>query len=135
MGIIARMEFFFNDPNIERLPPEATRLLDLRADLYPDGRRLRVNLELTPFLKRPEIELILTDPSGQICATATIIEPMGWKLDLTLHIRALSKATKGSAVEGLNPELGTYSLTTILTYPDLGEVDRRAIPIEIAPAE
>jgi hypothetical protein len=123
------MEFFLNDPDIERLPPEATRLLDLRADPYPDGRRLRVGLELTPFLKRPEIELTLTDSSGQTCATATIIEPMGWKLDLTLHIRALSEATAGSAVEG------TYELTVLLTYPDLGEVDRRTISIEITPAE
>jgi hypothetical protein len=117
------MEFFLNDPNIERLPPEATRLLDLRADPYPDGRRLRVELELTPFLKRPEIELTLTDPSGQTCASATIIEPMGWKLDLTLHIRALS------VVEG------AYTLTVVLSYPDLGEVDRRTISFEITSAE
>jgi hypothetical protein len=123
------MEFFFNDPNIERLLPEATRLLDLRADPYPDGRRLRVALELTPFLKRPEIELVLTDPSGDVYASATIIEPMGWKLDLTLHIRALSGAIEGSAVEGM------YELTAILTYPDLGEVDRRTVSIEIQPEE
>ncbi len=129
------MEFFLNDPNIERLPPESTRLLDLRADPYPDGRRLRVSLELTPFLQRPEIELSLTTPSGQICASATIIEPMGCKLDLTLHIRALSGATRGSAVEGLNLEPGSFTLTALLTYPDLGEVDRRTISIEIQPAE
>jgi hypothetical protein len=123
------MDSFFLDPDVERLPPEATRLLDLRADPYPDGRRLRVGLELTSFLKRPEIELTLTDSSGQTCATATIIEPMGWKLDLTLHIRALSEA------EVLNVERGTYELTVLLTYPDLGEVDRRTLSIEITPAE
>ena len=57
------MEFFLNDPQVHRLPPNQTRLLDLRAEPYPDGRRMRVALELTPFEQRPYIELTLTDPA------------------------------------------------------------------------
>jgi hypothetical protein len=48
---------------------------------------------------------------------------MGWKLDLTLHLRTLHSA------------LGTYALTALITYPDLGEVDHRTISIEIKPEE
>jgi len=113
------MDAFFLDPEVERLPPESTRLLDLRADPYPDGRRIRIGLDLTPFQKRPVIELTLTDPSGQPCATATIIEPMGWKLELTLHLRT-------GQSEG-----GTFTLAALLTYPELGEVDRRSLAFEI----
>ena len=116
------MEFLLGDPNVERFPPESTRLLDLHAEQYPDGRRIRVNLELTPFLKRPEIELTLTDPAGETCASATIIEPMGWKLDLTMHLPT-SRTT-----------VGVFTLTAQVTYPDLGEVDRRSISIDILPA-
>jgi hypothetical protein len=111
------MEFFLIDPNIERLPPTDTRLLDLRGDPYPDGKRLRVALEITPFLKRPSIELTLTDPSGEQAALASVIEPMAWKLELTLHNRIP------------DPVAGTYNLTATLTYPDLGEVDRRSLSI------
>lgn len=120
--IIVRMEFLLGDPNVERFPPESTRLLDLRVEQYPDGRRIHVNLELTPFLKRPEIELTLTDPAGEICASATIIEPMGWKLDLTMHLPA-SRTTHG-----------VFTLTAQVTFPDLGEVDCRSISIDILPA-
>ena len=55
------MEFFPDVPEVERLEPKAIRILDLRAEPYPDGRRLRVALDLTPFQLRPNIELLLTD--------------------------------------------------------------------------
>ncbi len=117
------MEFFVNDPQIHRLPPAQVRLLDLRAEPYPDGQRLRVTLELTPFEQRPLIELTLTDPAGDAAASASIVEPMAWKLELTLHNR---KPT---------PAVGKYTLTAGLSYPELGEIDRREITVEIsAPA-
>lgn len=120
------MDAFFLDPNLERFPPEAVRILDLRAEPYPDQRRLRVGLELTPFQKRPEIEIDLTDPEGNPAGSASIIEPMGWKLELTLHVRARS----------LPPPVGVFHLTAALSYPDLPDLDRRTIAIELtAPPE
>jgi hypothetical protein len=58
MGIIPRMEFFFPEDNLTRAVPEETKIATLSAQPYPDGRRLRVNLEITPFQKRPYIEVI-----------------------------------------------------------------------------
>jgi hypothetical protein len=115
------MEFFLNDPNIERLPAAETRLLDLHAEPDPDGKRIRVALDLTPFQQRPYIELSLTDPSGNEAASASIVEPVGWKLELTLHIRKTA------------PAVGKYTLTASLTYPELDEIDRRTIIIEVPP--
>ena len=85
MVIITRMEAFFPDLDINRLPPEAVRFLELTAEPLPDGRRIRTHFSLTPFVKPPLIELILTDPQGGTCGGASIVEPMGWKLDLTGH--------------------------------------------------
>lgn len=44
------MDAFFLDPQVPHLPPEETRILDLRAEPYSDGKRVHVNLKLTPFL-------------------------------------------------------------------------------------
>jgi len=113
------MEFFINDPNIERYPPAEVHLLDLHADSDPDGKRLRVTLELTPFQQRPIIELDLTDSTGNKVASASIIEPLGWKLELTLHIRKAG------------PTYGKYTLAASLSYPDLGEIDHRSLILEV----
>ena len=119
-GYNTGMEFFLNDPAIPRLPPKETRLLDLRAEPYPDGQRIKVNLELTPFAEKPYVDLHLTDPAGAPVASASIVEPVAWKLELTLHIR---KST---------PDAGKYTLLASLLYPDLGEIDRRQITLELS---
>jgi hypothetical protein len=120
------MEFLLNDPHIQRLPPEQTRLLDLQVVPYPDQRRLRIALEITPFQKRPNIEIALTDPAGNPAGSTSIVEPMGWKLELTLHVRPQVSP----------PPVGTFHLTACLSYPDLPDLDRRTIPVELtAPSE
>ncbi|MBN2388933.1 MAG: hypothetical protein JXB85_18100 [Anaerolineales bacterium] len=115
------MEFFL-DPDIERLPPARTRLLDLRAEPSSDGQRLRLHLELTPFEQRPDLELTLTDPDGSPCGSASIVGPVSWVLELTFHVR------KPVEVPGI------YTLTAVLSYVEHGEVDRRAITFALSPA-
>ena len=127
------MEFFFADSNVERLPPEETRLLDLRAEPDADGIRIRVALDLTPFQKRPYIELTLTDPAGRETASASIVEPVGWKLELTLHNRKVTspfpETGTGSKIKVTAAENEPYILSARLSYPDLGEIDRREITV------
>lgn len=99
------MDFFFAEDNLNRMTPEETHITSLSAEPYPDGYRLRVNIQITPFQKRPHIEVTLKDANGAEVASASIVEPMGWKLEFTMHIRA----------EGLkNP----YTLEAKLYYPD-----------------
>ena len=113
------MEFFFNDQNIVRYPPAEIHLLDLRTNSDPDGKRLRVALDLTPFQQRPIIDLDLTDSAGNEVASVSIIEPVGWKLELTMHIRKTVSTN------------GKYTLSASLSYPELGEIDRRTLIIEV----
>jgi len=55
---------------------------------YPDGKRVRVYLELTPFQQRPSGELFVVDSLGNLVATANIIETIDAKMELTMHLRA-----------------------------------------------
>ena len=98
------MDFFFPEDNLQRMTPEETRITSLSAEPYPDGYRLRVNIEVTPYQKRPYIEVTLADSDGNQVASSSIIEPMSWKMEFTMHIRGELK----------NP----YTLEAKLYYPD-----------------
>lgn len=98
------MEFFLPEDNLTRAVPEETKITSLSAQPYPDGYRLRVNLEVTPFQKRPYIEVALQDADGEEVASTNIVEPLSWKLEFTMHIRG----------ELRNP----YTLNARLYYPD-----------------
>ena len=98
------MDFFLPEDNLTRAVPEETRISALSAQPYPDGHRLHVNIEVTPFQKRPCIEVILNDSNGVEVASTSIVEPMSWKLEFTMHIRG----------ELNNP----YALSARLYYPE-----------------
>jgi hypothetical protein len=101
------MDFFLpqNDlDNSTRAIPEETKIISLTAQPYPDGHRLRVNIEVTPFQIRPYIEVTLHDSNGDEVASTNIVEPLSWKLEFTMHIRG----------ELSNP----YALSARLHYPD-----------------
>ena len=120
IGYNDRMEFFLANPNIERLPPVNTRLVDLCAEPYPDGKRLRVALALTPCQQKPYLDLILTDVNGEVVAETSIVEPVTGLLELTLNIP--NRNTTAS---------GVYNPRVNLSFPDLGEVEHRNLSIEI----
>jgi hypothetical protein len=74
------------------MTPEETHITSLTAEPYPDRERVRVNVEITPFQVRPYIEIVLTDAAGDEVATASIVEPMGWKLEFTMHLRGATQS-------------------------------------------
>jgi hypothetical protein len=101
------MDFFFPEDDLQRATPEETRITSLTAEPYPDGERVHVNIQMTPFQTRPTIEVTLTDATGEEVATASIVEPMSWKLEFTMHLRGASKAN-----------VGPFTLEAKLYYPD-----------------
>lgn len=105
------MEFFLPQDNLGRVPPEETKILSLRARPYDDARRVLVNIEMSPFEKRPHIEVTLRDAQGQEISAASFIEPMHWNLEFTLHIRTTSPL-------GKEPAQGELTLEARLFYPD-----------------
>jgi hypothetical protein len=103
-GYNTHMEFFLPEDNLTRALPEETRITALSAQPYPDGRRVRVNLEVTPFQKRPHIEVVLENSNGDEVASTSLVEPLSWKLEFTMHLRG----------ELNNP----YTVHARLYYPD-----------------
>ena len=81
------MDINFTDLSEVPLPPGEVRIREFRMEPYPDGKRVRVYLELTPFQKRPSGELFVTDSSGSQVATANVIETIDSKMELTMHLR------------------------------------------------
>ena len=115
------MDFFFPDDNLQRMTPEETRITSLSAEPYPDGYRLRVNIEITPFQKRPYIEVTLNDADGEEVASSSIVEPLSWKLEFTMHIRG----------ELNNP----YTVEAKLFYPDGPTTEPQTFSFDVKPPQ
>jgi hypothetical protein len=81
------MDINFSDLSEVPVPPREVRIRQFDVEPYPDGRRLRLNLDLTPFLKSPSSEITVTDVLGNQLAVANLIEIIDPKVQLTMHLR------------------------------------------------
>jgi hypothetical protein len=104
------MDIFFTDPSEVPLPPDQVRIRLLKAEPYPDGRRVRVYLETDPFQRQPSADLVLSDDQGRELAEASIIEPMHRKIELVMHLRGA-------------PRVENCSLKAELYYASLNDPD------------
>jgi hypothetical protein len=80
------MDIFFADPEDLPVPPAEVRIRELAVHPYPDGRRVKVYLELTPFQRRPDAEIKITAPDGSLLASVSVIETIDPKMEMTLHL-------------------------------------------------
>jgi hypothetical protein len=88
------MDIFFQDPTDIPLPPDEIRIRELHAEPYPDGRRVRIILEITPFQQRPNCEIIVTNEDGEAAASLSIIESIDAKMDFTVHLKGKKPSGK-----------------------------------------
>ncbi len=100
--------------------PEETHILALNAVPYEDQRRVRLSLEITPFRVRPHLEILVLNAKGEEVASTSIIEPMSWKLELTLHLRDGGQH---------NP----YTAQVLLFYPEGPQDTLRTLTFQTAP--
>lgn len=115
------MDFFLPEDHLQRATPVETRITSLSAEPYPDGYRLHVNIEMTPFQQRPHLEVTLKDADGEEVASSSIVEPLGWKIEFTMHIRG----------ELNNP----YTLEAKLFYPDGPTSEPQTYAFEVKPPD
>jgi hypothetical protein len=78
---------FLQDPNEIRLSPEEVRLTKVEVNPRPDSKQVKVHLELTPFMKRPNIEVSIFLRPGNEVGHTNILETMLHKLEFTVHLR------------------------------------------------
>lgn len=83
---------FFDDPEQMRsaLSPQSredVRINQIGLHLYADGRRVAVGFDLTPFLERPSLEVVVTNAVGEVAGRLSIIEALQPNFHLTLHLR------------------------------------------------
>ena len=114
-------DIFFTDSNEAPVPPEEVRIRTLDALLRPDGRRLDVRTEITPFLKRPNFEIVLRNDSGEESATLSVVAVVANSMEFTMHLREIEPT-------------GTYLLEMRLFYADI-EANEPAEGEEIPSAE
>ncbi len=98
------------DPSEAPLPPEQVRFRALDVKPYPDGGRVKLTFEVTPFQSAPDLGVEVYDQSGQTVATLVVIGVNTNKLELTAHLRPRDPAN-------------LYNLKVSLKYEDLGQVD------------
>lgn len=114
---------FFDDPLEQPRPREEVRIRQIGLYLYPDLRRMMFGVELTPFVERPSIEVIITNGEGTPAGSLHVIETLTPNFSLTMHLRD---------PETTNP----YTLTAVLYYswPDREkiEIERREVTFEVS---
>jgi hypothetical protein len=106
------------DPSDLPRPPEEVQVRSMAVDPYPDGRRLRVILELTPFREPPDLSLRVLDQGQREVADISIISAHQATLGFTVHLR------------GPAPK-GRYTMEALVSYDQLGQVHQFQRTIEL----
>lgn len=83
------------NPSLTPPPQDDIKILSFDAEPYPDGRRVRVKLVLSPFLQGPNGEISLTNQDDELLATINIVNIFIPENEFTLHIPE-SKSLPGS---------------------------------------
>lgn len=107
-------------PSPNARPRADVRFLGLRVEPWPDGRRVKILIDLTPFQELPNLEITILDAHSNEAAHTAIIENADEKLVFTMHLR------------GGQPESEEFLLHATLGYPDLPDVDRAEIRFSLA---
>lgn len=112
---------FFDDPLEGPRPRDEVRIKQIGLYVYPETRRLAFGIELTRFLERPSIEVIITNGDGRPAGSLHVIETMTPNFSLNLHLRD---------AETVNP----YELTAVLYYShpeeDREDIDRQTVAFD-----
>ena len=112
------MELPIVEPGEIPVPPDEVRIRAVVIDIYPDGRRIRVQIELTPFQSPPNLELWVENDKGDRLAHTNIIGATSAAMTLTLHLKA-------------EETLGSHRLWLSLSYEEEGQIERKSYDFEI----
>ncbi len=107
----------FSPPD-NALPPDQVRFTKLEITPWPDGERVKVSLELTPFQQPPNLVLVINDHEKNEVSRILFIEAQETIMTFTMHIRA-------------SFDKGDFSLTASVAYPGMEEFNPSTITFSI----
>ena len=67
-------------------PQDDIKIISLDAEPYPDGRRVRIKLVLSPFLQGPNGEISLSNQEDEVLTSINIVNIFIPENEFTLHI-------------------------------------------------
>jgi len=108
------MELPLVDPTEPPRSPEQTRLREVQVEPYPDGSRLRLHVQLTPFERRPDVDITVFNEEGEEIASTIVVQAFLPVLSLTMHLPPGAGSRECSA-------------RLLLRYPELETVDERRV--------
>ncbi len=78
---------FFDNPDDAPKSRDDVRIKTLGLYLFEDQMRVAVGFEITKFLERPSIEVILMNERGEKSGSLHVIDTNDANFSLTMHIR------------------------------------------------
>ena len=110
--------------NANLLPPDEIKIKTVGAAPYPDNRRVKVTVEVTPFRERPNLEITILDADGRPIANTSAIGLMNFTTSYVMHLR------------GVQDPAGAYTVQVQLFYESLDQVqDSREAELHIPAAQ
>ncbi len=85
--------FFEDEENLARLPPDV-RITQVQVRPLPDGKRVVVQVTLTPFIEQPSFDVTLLRPDGNVERSVSVISAMDRTNSLTLHLSRPERASE-----------------------------------------
>ena len=78
--------FFEDEDEAPRLPHEV-EITKVQVRPLPDGRRVVIQVALTPFIETPSFDVTLLRPDGTTERTLSVVSTMDRMNTLTMHLR------------------------------------------------
>lgn len=91
-----------NNDNLR--PRDEIKVEKITASPFPDRRRVKVTVDITPFRERPNLEIAIEDRSGKSIAGTSAIALMNFTTSYVLHLR------------GIDDPAGQYTVRVQLYY-------------------
>ena len=88
--------FFEDEENKSRLPPDV-RITQVLVRPLPDGKRVAVQVTLTPFVEQPSFDVTLLRPDGSVERCVSVISAMDRTNTLTMHLSQPERAPEYTA--------------------------------------
>lgn len=127
---------FIADPADAPQPRQKVQVRSIRATPYPDGKRVWIEADLTPFMPmdRPNLEITVTNAANETeIAAMTVIESHTPSITVTVHLRGDNTEGNYIAHAGLFYEPGTIQHR--LSIPFLVKQDSSQPPDSITNEE